>query len=436
MFAPDFSIPDAKTSWLTEAERRPPSIGHDGTMLAAVERFRDDPELRLLPVVNTAGEPIGAIFERDIRQVLANPYGHALMRNPAYSRAIGTYIRPCPTGELSLGRDQLLDHYTRAGGTDGLIVTVNGRLHAVVANHRLVGMEADRRLATTRAELARARRIADAIARFEARTGSLASELSTMACSVDAQAEAAADRALETRRHAAAVAAASLQAEAGIAGLATREKDVIAALALIDDATLAAHACTDRAVAQVGRGSERIAALSDTAAAIDGAVDEIAVIATQVNLLALNATIEASRAGEAGRGFAVVANEVKQLSAQTRRAAAAIADHVRLVRDAVHEVAGEHDAVVEAIGAIARITDQIGTAVVDNRATARQVAASIDGAAAAAQAIGEDVRRIDGSVEDAARVAGDLRDFAHRLHATAATVSADVSGFLATVRTG
>lgn len=434
MFALNIPLPDGESVWLTEAERRPVAIRQDGTMLEAVERFRDDPDLRLLPVVDAADRPVGAMFERDIRPLLANPYGHALMRNPAYGRSIAAHVRPCPTGEMSLGRDALLDLYMRDGGTDGIIVTVSSRLHATIANRRLVAMDGERRLAAARAELSRARRVADAIARFEARTGSLAADLSAMARTVDEQAGATADRAQVTRATAAAVAGASLQAESGIASLATREQELIAALALIDDASLAAHACTDRAVAQVGRGSQRIAALSDTAQAIDGAVEQIAAIAAQVNLLALNATIEASRAGEAGRGFAVVAGEVKQLSALTSRAAAAIADNVRMVRGAVHDVAGEHDAVVEAIEAVADITGRIGAAVADHRSAARRVAASIDDAHHAARAIGSDVRQIDDSAAAAADAAGELRDFAHRLQATAATVSGDVRRFLTEVR--
>ena len=54
MFALNIPLPDGESVWLTEAERRPVAIRQDGTMLEAVERFRDDPDLRLLPVVDAA----------------------------------------------------------------------------------------------------------------------------------------------------------------------------------------------------------------------------------------------------------------------------------------------------------------------------------------------------------------------------------------------
>lgn len=435
MVAPEISSIPSFADWLSDDERSPTAIGRDATMLAVVDCFRDDPDLRLLPVVDADHRPVGAIFERDIRRLLANPFGHALLRNPAYGQTITAHVRSSPTGDVTLGRDRLIALYVDTDASDGMIITANGRLHATVAHRRLVALDGERRLAAARAELARARRVSDAIDRFEARTGSLAARLSAMARTVDDQAGATAERAQATRHTVATVAAASVQAEQGITSLATRERELIAALALIEDASASAHACTDRAVAQVERGSQRIVALSDTAQAIDGAVDQIAAIAAQVNLLALNATIEASRAGEAGRGFAVVAGEVKQLSAQTGRAAAAIADHVRLVRGAVHDVAGEHDAVVAAIEAVADITGRIGAAVADHRSAAKAVAASIDDAHQAARAIGTDVRCIDDSAAGAADAAGQLREFAHRLQATAATVSGDVDGFLAEVRT-
>ena len=65
---------------------------------------------------------------------------------------------------------------------------------------------------------------------------------------------------------------------------------------------------------------------------IDGIVQLINDITSQINLLSLNAAIEAARAGEHGRGFAVVAAEVKNLATKARNATETIENVVNSVQ--------------------------------------------------------------------------------------------------------
>ncbi len=81
------------------------------------------------------------------------------------------------------------------------------------------------------------------------------------------------------------------------------------------------NAVVEAATHEAKRTNKDVASLASAAEKIGSIVAVIRGIADQTNLLALNATIEAARAGESGRGFAVVAAEVKELSAQTAKAA-------------------------------------------------------------------------------------------------------------------
>ena len=71
--------------------------------------------------------------------------------------------------------------------------------------------------------------------------------------------------------------------------------------------------------------------------------EEIASIASQVNILAINAKIEAARAGDAGRGFAVVAEAINELSGKTARAAEDISTNVTALSEQVGKLNRETD---------------------------------------------------------------------------------------------
>lgn len=134
---------------------------------------------------------------------------------------------------------------------------------------------------------------------------------------------------------------------------------------------------TKSAVEDTRRTQHTIQSLDKAAEHIGNIVSIISAIASQTNLLALNATIEAARAGEAGKGFAIVASEVKALANQTSSATAKISHQVTAIEDSTRKS-------VEAVSLIANVIDQlrgaaetIATAVEEQTATTRHIAASI-----------------------------------------------------------
>ena len=424
----------AAERWLTEGEFHTTSIARDCSLLDAIEEFRSKLDLRLLPVVDRDNRPIGAVHERDVRLLLLNPFGHALMRNPAYGTRLAAHVRSCPVGELALGLDRVLDIYRRSGGVDGMIVTRDGILCATIPNRRLVQLDGERRLGATRERIERAQRVEAAITRFEAQAEALAIDLSDLARQVETNSHDTAGRAAVTGDHAAAVAAASQQTGSNMIEIADRSRDLAGALAHIGRSTIDARASASHAVDLVAAGSKRARELRQTATSIDSAITLIAEIATQVNLLALNATIEAARAGEAGRGFTVVANEVKALSAQTGTAAATITAHVVSIRDAIGEVVVGHAQIEDAITAIAGLSTDIETAVSAQEVATRTIAWNVDEAVKASDGVRNDVQAIGGSAQTAAVAAVEMEVFAHRLYETAQAMSGEVRVFLNDVR--
>jgi len=169
------------------------------------------------------------------------------------------------------------------------------------------------------------------------------------------------------------------------------------------------HTVVDQVISTMGAINEHSRKIGDITSVINS-------IAFQTNILALNAAVEAARAGEQGRGFAVVASEVRTLSQRTTQAAkeiegliraaaertesgsllvnqaggtmAEVRQSVRQVADLVHEIS---EASREQTGGIR----EVNQAITDIDRATQQNAALVEQAAAAAESMRDQTRRLN-----------------------------------------
>ena len=165
-----------------------------------------------------------------------------------------------------------------------------------------------------------------------------------------------------------------------------------------------------RAMAEINDSSKKIAD-------IIGVIDEIAF---QTNLLALNAAVEAARAGEQGRGFAVVASEVRNLAGRSATAAkeikALIQDSVKKVDEGSTLVTQSGQTLEQIVSSVKKVTDivaeiaaasneqsagieQVNKAVMQLDELTQQNAALVEQASAASQAMAEQARGLNDSMQ-------------------------------------
>ncbi len=421
-------------AWLTEAERSPPSLTPQDSLYQAVDVFQADTELRLLPIVDAARRPVGAVFEKDVRRLLLNPFGHALLRNPAYGHGIARHLKPCPVAEATHDATVLMDAYRAANGSEGMILTRGGRLFAVLGNRRLVHLAAEREIEAARSRILRAQRIEQASERFEAQAAQLARAMGELSGQIERNAGATAERAGAVGDRAVAVASAAAQTSHNMGEVADRGRELVGALGGIGGNASGVRRAAADAVTLVTAGNARARELLRSAQSIDSVIALISAIARHVNLLALNATIEAARAGEAGRGFTVVANEVKQLSTQAGSAAAQITAHVREIRQGIDEVASGHDHVTQAIEAIEALASDVQRAVDAQEGATRRIAGNVEEAVEASTGIRHDVEAIGGTSRAASESARDMSLLAKRLQTGAEALSRQVDTFLGEIR--
>jgi len=409
-------------------------VAASAPLKAAIEAFRRNPRLRLLPVVNDASRPVGAVFEQDVREILYNPYGHALLDNPAFNRAAEAHCKPCPTADIATPLPDLLDAYAHSDGSEGMILTSGGRLFGVLTNRTLIRLAAEREAEIARNRMARLEQVAAASDRFVCDISLLADALTCVTEGVAASASATASRTGIYSQRATAVAAAASQTAEGMIGLSGQGSELAATIDRVRSHTLLARDAAAEAVSLSEAGSARGRTLGEAAAAIEATLRTVQTIAGQAQLLAINAAIEAARLGQDGGGFAVVAREMRQFAGKTRDAVTEIGERIgdiRTVSAAVIEGQGAIEAVVHRIEDMTRSVDE---AVGAEAATARLLADNVGQALAASGEINDNVAEISRMVADAAQGSTAMRTMADDLAYETARLRGRVGTFVEELR--
>lgn len=409
-------------------------VAASAPLRAAIEAFRCNSKLRLLPVVDGAGRPIGAVFEQDVREILYNPYGHSLLDNPAFNRAVEAHCRPCPIADLATPLPELLDAYASSDGSEGMILTSNGRLFGTLTNRTLIHLAAEREAEITRGRLARLEQVAAASDRFVQDISRLADALTRVTEGVEASAAATASRTGTYSQRATAVAAAASQTAEGMISLSGQGSALAGTIDRVRDHTILARDAAAEAVSLSECGSARGRTLGEAAAAIETTLRTVQTIAGQAQLLAINAAIEAARLGENGGGFAVVAREMRQFAAKTREAAIEIGERIGDIRTVSADVIEGQSAIEGVVHRIEDMTRSVDEAVGAQATTARLLADNVGQALAASSEINDNVAEISRMVLDAAQGSTVMRAMADDLAQETARLRGRVGMFVEELR--
>ena len=401
----------------------------------AVDHFQNDSALRLLPVLDAGRRPVGAIYERDMRRILFNPFGHALLRNPSFGGRLDDHVRPCAHVDRAESLDALIDLFAAQGAAcDGLIVTDDGRYAGVLDGALLLRLTAQRDARVALARTERVERITRESGAFQGDVATLIADMVAMADQLSALATQAAQRASGDGADSAAMAVAATQTADRLAGIAAGGVELGQIFQAMEGEARDAGAAMRDAAAHSRAGVAQSEALRAEAEGIGEVVALIDTIARATAMLALNASIEAARAGEAGQGFAVVAREVKSLAQQTRDAAAGIAGRIAHVRATAADVAAGHAQMDVAMTRAERLSAALFDAVARQGAFSRTIADSVAEAGSSSDHIRTGAQAISDNADATALGARAMQAVAQQLAGEAHRLEARTGGFIAAIR--
>jgi len=387
----------------------------DAGLRDVIARFRAEPDLEALPVVDPDGRPIGAVLQRDIRRLLLNPFGHALLDNRSLYRRLDGFVSEVPIAEMDAGFAHLFALVAEGRGHDALILTERGRFTGAISGRVLLRMAADREAMVAARRASRLRRIGEASRAMRAEAQLMSREIAGASGQLEGAARAMNRQAGNASERGLSVMTAAAQAADNVGEIAVEGGQLVAELEGLGREVGQARASTARVGALIEQGGLRARQLSEATREIGEVVGAIDGIARKINLLALNATIEAAHAGEAGRGFAVVAAEVKMLAQQTREAARRIGVRIESVQSGAGQVAEGQSGIETAIAVLDGIASAIDETVTRNRAAGERISANVRDAAGANHHIREEAGEISATAADTARGSEAVLDIAHSL---------------------
>jgi methyl-accepting chemotaxis protein len=378
-------------------------IAAEAGLREVIARFRARPELEALPVVDAGRRPVGAVLERDIRRLLLNPFGHALLDNHSLYRSLDGFVVPVPIADLDAGMAQLFALISEGDGHDALILTEAGRFVGSISGRTLLRMAAGREAALAARRARRLRRIGEASQAMRAEAALMSGEIVAVSDQLQDAARAMNGRAGDAGAQGLSVMTAAAQAAANVGEIASQGRLLVEDLQGLGREVGQARASTARIGTLIEEGGLRARQLSEATHEIGEVVEAIDAIARKISLLALNATIEAARAGAAGRGFAVVAAEVKMLAQQTRDAARQIGTRITGVRSGAAGVAAGQAGIETAITTLDALATTIDATVARNRAAGERISANVRDAAGANDHIREQAAEISATATHAAQ---------------------------------
>ncbi|MDY6822084.1 MAG: diguanylate cyclase, partial [Deferribacterota bacterium] len=104
----------------------------NSTMEEVFERFEDNPELTILPVVDNTGSPKGVICEKSIKRYIYAPFGRELLINKSINENIRRFLTAIPTVDIKKSIEEVIEVYSQNIEAEGLIVTEDAKYKGMI----------------------------------------------------------------------------------------------------------------------------------------------------------------------------------------------------------------------------------------------------------------------------------------------------------------
>ena len=114
------------------------------------EAFRRHKAYTIIPLLDDAERPLGLIHEADIKEHIYSAYGRDLILNPAFTRTLFDFARPCPTIDRHASVERMLEAFSANVNPAGIIVTQDARYIGFISAMALLQLIEQKNIAVAR----------------------------------------------------------------------------------------------------------------------------------------------------------------------------------------------------------------------------------------------------------------------------------------------
>ncbi|MDO8607387.1 MAG: GGDEF domain-containing protein [Phaeospirillum sp.] len=114
------------------------------------ERFRADKSATFFPVIDGAGQPVGIVREKELKDYTYSPFGKELIANKSFGRTLRDFVIRCPMADLNSRAEHILEAYATVEGSDGIMIVDGTTYVGFLSAHSLLRVINEKNLAAAR----------------------------------------------------------------------------------------------------------------------------------------------------------------------------------------------------------------------------------------------------------------------------------------------
>lgn len=115
-----------------------------------LERFRKEPSISIIPVIDEEGEAVGVYRERDFRAYVYSPFGISILEHLAVEQGGPTLVMKSPVAPLGSDLARIVELYGASPESGCVILTEGGRYAGLIHAEALLSLVAEHKLVEAR----------------------------------------------------------------------------------------------------------------------------------------------------------------------------------------------------------------------------------------------------------------------------------------------